>query len=68
MFERIMDRVQRQTERKAEARVLELTERLRAQLPSGIEAEAAKGAVRLAGRSLKRRFTLEPALRWMSFK
>jgi hypothetical protein len=68
MFERMVERVARQAERRAEARVLELTERLRGELPPGIRAEAGTAAVRLSGRSLKRRFALEPELRWMRFK
>jgi hypothetical protein len=68
MFERMVERAHRKAECRAETLVLELTERLRAELPGGIRAEAARGGVRLTGGSLKRRFALEPALRWMRFK
>jgi len=68
MFERMVERAARQAERRAESRVRELTQRLRAQLPAGIRAEAAKGRVRLTGKSLRRRFALEPGLRWIGFK
>jgi hypothetical protein len=65
MFERMIDRVQRRTEAAAKARVLKLTERMRAGLPRGIEAEAAPEGVRLSGRDLRRRFVLDAALRWL---
>jgi hypothetical protein len=68
MFERMAERVKRLAERCAEGRVLELTARLRAELPHGIDAEAAEGGVRLRGRGLGRRFALEPELRWLRLK
>jgi len=68
MFERAMERARMAATGRAQARVLELTERMRAELPRGVAAEAAAGGVRLKGRNLRRRFALEPALRWMQFK
>jgi hypothetical protein len=68
MFERAMERARLLASGRAEARVLELTERMRACLPRGIAAEAGAGGVRLKGRNLRRRFAIEPALRWMQFK
>jgi hypothetical protein len=65
MFEKLARRVQAQAESKAKERTLELTERVRAELPRGIKAEATPEGIRLSGRGLKRRFVLDPALRWL---
>lgn len=65
MFERMMDRAARRAERRAKEAAMELAERVRAELPPGVEAEAIEGGVRLAARGLKRRYALDPALRWL---
>lgn len=65
MFERAEEAVRRQAERRAEARVLQLTQEMRETLPRGIEAEARPEGVALSGPGLKQRFMTEAALRWM---
>jgi hypothetical protein len=65
IFERLGDHAAAAAEQRKAARVLELTERLGAEMPAGVEAEASAEGVRLTGRGLRRRFVLEPALRWM---
>lgn len=68
MFERLMDRARTRAEQRARERVLKLAEEMRAELPRGIDAEAGSEGVRLIGRGLRRRFVLEPALRWMRLR
>jgi hypothetical protein len=68
MFERLVERVDALAERRARARAAALAERLQAELPRGIAAAADAEGVRLSGRGIVRRFALDPALRWMSFK
>lgn len=65
MFERMEERARRWAERRAGMKAVEIADRMRAELPRGIEAEAVDGGIRLSGIGLKRRFTLEAALRWM---
>lgn len=65
MFERLVDRVEARAEQYARERAVALAEEAGAKLPEGVAAEAAPEGVRLIGRSLRRRFVLEPALRWM---
>ena len=65
MFEQLTERMARKAELRAKQRTLELVAQMNAELPQGIEAEAAAEGVRLSGRNLRRRFVLEPALRWM---
>ena len=66
MFERIMGRAQLLAERRARARCSELAERMRAELPASVEVEETARGVRLLGRGVRRRFALEPALRWLT--
>ncbi|HEX8214269.1 MAG TPA: hypothetical protein VF582_02225 [Allosphingosinicella sp.] len=68
MLAQMAERVRRKAEQRAQELVLELTQRLRAELPGAIEAEADEGGVRLTGRNLRRRFALEPALRWLRLR
>jgi hypothetical protein len=39
---------------------------VRAELPAGIEARATVEGVALSGHGLRRRFALDPALRWLT--
>ncbi len=66
MFERAMARVGRLAERRRRKRIDVLAERMREAVPRGIELEAAPEGVRLSGRDLRRRFALDPALRWLT--
>ncbi|HEY0113530.1 MAG TPA: hypothetical protein VGB59_10315 [Allosphingosinicella sp.] len=64
MFERLMMGAAAMAERRAAARRARLAGSLRGEVPRGVSAEEAGEAVVLAGRGLKRRFALDPALRW----
>jgi len=68
MFGKLMERASRAAEQRAAARIGQVAERLRDELPGGIGVEAGEGGVRLVGRGLRRRFATEPALRWMQFR
>jgi uncharacterized protein YbjQ (UPF0145 family) len=63
MFDRVIGRALRRAERRAMESMVELTERMRAEAPHGIEVEATSEGVRLSGRGLRLRIALEPALR-----
>ena len=65
MFDMLLERVRAAAERRARERVLELAEQMRADLPSGVEAEAVEGGVAVTGRGLRRRFAMEERLRWL---
>jgi len=65
MFEMMEARVRRTAERRARERAAVLAEALRANLPPGIAAEAVDDGVRISGRSIGRRFAVEPTLRWL---
>lgn len=65
MFAGLTERVRAAADRRARAHVLNLTERMRADLPGDVEAEAADGGVMLIGRGLRRRFAVEERLRWL---
>ena len=65
MFETMLERGRQAAERAAERRTRMLAERLRAELPDGIETEAGTGGVTLSGRGMGPRFALDPALRWI---
>jgi hypothetical protein len=66
MFERVFARVSRSAERRRRERIEMLAEHMRAAVPGDIEVEPAPEGVRLAGRDLKRRFALDPAMRWLT--
>lgn len=68
MFERLAERVARMAARRAEERIADMAGRVAAELPPDIAAEAQAGGVRLSGRGLRRRFALEPALRWLALR
>ena len=65
MFQRIIERVGDGAARRAKARTSVLAEQIRANVPSDIEVSALDEGVRLSGRGLRRRFALDPALRWL---
>jgi hypothetical protein len=66
MFERIMKRAMRVAEARARAKTAELAERMRKELPQGIDVTVEDRGIRLLGRHLARRFALDPALRWLT--
>jgi hypothetical protein len=65
MFERFAGRAERAGRQRARALTAALAERITAELPRGLEAEATEAGVLLSGKRLRARFTLEPALRWL---
>lgn len=65
MFENLIKRGIELAERRVRERAGELAERLRTELPKGIEAEPAEGGVRLSGRELAMRLVLEAGLRFL---
>lgn len=66
MFERMMIRAASRAEARARAATAALAERMLAELPRGVTAEAGEDGVQLSGRHLRRRFALDPALRWLT--
>lgn len=66
MFERTVERVRVKAERRATARIEALAERMEPALPRDIRAEPTAEGVSLSGRALRRRFALDPALRWVT--
>ncbi len=65
MFERMTARAGEAARRRARERKAELAERVAAELPPGIAVEQAEEGIALSGRDIRRRFALEPALRWL---
>jgi len=68
MFETLIERAGHIAERRAAARIAGLAEQMQGALPRGVTAEASAEGVRLLGRGLRRRFALEPALRWLRLR
>ena len=66
MFERTLGRVGTKAERRTQARIGALAARLEPALPGDISAEPTSEGVLLSGRGLRRRFALDPALRWLT--
>lgn len=66
MFETLTRKVEALAARRAAARRLEVAEQLRAALPRSVSADVETNGISLAGRGLKRRFVLDPALRWIA--
>jgi hypothetical protein len=66
MFERLTDRGEKAAERRARARTDALAEQMKAEAPPGVTITLAARGVLLSGRALRRRFALEPALRWLT--
>ena len=65
MFERMMARAGEAAWRRARQRKAELAERIAAELPRGIALEQTEEGIAWSGRDIRRRFALEPALRWL---
>ena len=65
MFEALIARAGRAAEMRARTRSAALAARIAAELPGGLTAGADESGVRLSGRGLRRRFALEPGLRWL---
>jgi hypothetical protein len=65
MFERLMLHGAALARRAAEQRRSSLAEALREEAPEGVSVTEAGEGVALEGRSLRRRFALEPELRWL---
>lgn len=65
MFEKLLDRVTRKAEMRVRTRISSVTDQVQAELPSGIEAEAEIDGIRISGWAIKRRFALDPWLRWL---
>ncbi len=66
MFERLTERAVRKAEQRTQARIERLATDIEAALPAGIRCAAAPDGMRLSGRGLRRRFALDPALRWLT--
>ena len=65
MFERLRIEGAALAERAARRRRRALAESLGAEAPAGVRVSEDGESVVLAGRGLRRRFALEPALRWL---
>jgi hypothetical protein len=65
MFEKLMLHGAALARKAAGARRAELAEALRDEAPGGVRVSEEEEQVALEGRGLKRRFELEPGLRWL---
>lgn len=65
MFERMTARATARAERERDAQAEALAERIGAASPGGIQSVRVADGVELSGPGLRRRFTLEPGLRWL---
>jgi hypothetical protein len=65
MFERLAERARRMGEARAKARAGELARAAGEAAPPGVIAEELEGGFCLSERGLWRRYTLEPAIRWL---
>ncbi|MFN3945187.1 MAG: hypothetical protein ACK4K7_09680 [Allosphingosinicella sp.] len=65
MFEALAARARRKAEARAAAAAERIAGRLRGELPPGLRADVVDGGVRISGRRARRRFALEPGLRWL---
>ena len=65
MFERLILHGAALARKAARARRSELAQALRDEAPEGVRVSEAEQGVALEGRGLKRRFALEPELRWL---
>ncbi len=66
MFERLVDRAERLGRVRARALSARLAERIQAELPADIAAEASEAGVRLSGPRLGARLALDARLRWLA--
>ena len=65
MFEQLAQRAERAGKRRATALSAALAERIRGEVPDGVEVELTTDGVRLSGQRIGARFALEPGLRWL---
>lgn len=65
MFERMTAHAEQAAARKARRTARKLAEAIATDLPRDIRAKAVGEGVSLCGRGLRRRFALDPVLRWM---
>lgn len=65
MFNGLLERARILAERRVRERIDMLAERMQAQLPRGVAADAGREGVRLSGRGLIRRAGLDAGLRWL---
>ena len=65
MFERLMLHGAALARRAAQGRRAALAEALREDAPEGVRVEEDEDGATLEGRGLRRRFALEPELRWL---
>ncbi|HEX8442085.1 MAG TPA: hypothetical protein VF631_00390 [Allosphingosinicella sp.] len=65
MFERLADRAERAGRKRAGALSAALAERVKDELPRGVQVEVTGDGLRLSGRGIGARFALEPGLRWL---
>lgn len=63
MFERLEQAARRLAQVRADQRGMTIAETLRDTLPLGVQIERTDAGVRLSGRGLKRRLTLDPEAR-----
>jgi hypothetical protein len=66
MFERLTARAAQLAEGRARARARQIAGEAEAVLPRGVRVGVEEGVVRLTGRRLRRRFLVDPALRWLT--
>jgi hypothetical protein len=65
MFEELSERVRSKAYARAKPAAVEIAQKIQAELPPGIAAEAEARGVRLSGRGLHRRWLLSARLRWL---
>lgn len=66
MFEGLTARAARAAEARARARAGQIAGDAEAVAPRGVRVAVEGSAVRIVGKGLRRRFLLEPALRWLT--
>jgi hypothetical protein len=66
MFEGIVARAAAAAERRVRARTRQIAQEAEAALPRHVRVKTHDGLVRFSGRGLRRRFLVEPALRWLT--
>ncbi len=65
MLEAVQARLLRIARQRTQARARAVLERLRGALPADVSIQGTPDGAIVAGRGLKRRFALDPALRWL---
>jgi len=65
MLERLMLHGAALAQKAARSRRASLAQALRDEAPEGVRVSEEEGAVALSGRGLRRRFALDPELRWL---